>query len=243
MTNYPIVLLAGQSNALGYGNTGPAPYTPTWRVQIWNEDKWAFEFMNPGVNTGGLLHPTAWGPEVGFANRWLADHPNGILWLGKVARGSTPLEADSQLDWSPTVRGEMYDDATEVARHMRSNLGRDRLNAVLWMQGESDATELQSAMNYHRNLTDLITAAKRDWMNDPHGAFVLGRISDSPSLPYNYEVRSAQWLVLQEQHPSVGGSVMSFRTIGFGMQPDGIHYSESGHVALGSAFYDNWLML
>lgn len=231
----PLVLIAGQSNALGFGNCEPAPYTPTARVQMWNESALRFEYMNPGVNTGGLLHPTCWGPEVAFANAWLADNADNsdILYIGKVARGSTSLAADTELDWSP-LTGEMFKLANEVAVHMRANLDRP-IDAVLWMQGETDATDVANANAYYDNLASLISNARVQWMSDNDGRFIIARIGDSPALPFAGMVRVAQWAMGVDD-----ANVESFRTIDFDYQPDTIHLSAAGQLQLGDTFYSHF---
>ena len=45
-----LVLLISQSNGLTFGNIGPAPYTPTARVQIWLPEAQTFAPMTPGLN-------------------------------------------------------------------------------------------------------------------------------------------------------------------------------------------------
>lgn len=237
-----VELFAGQSNALGFGNTGPAPYTPTYRVQIWVDTDGdglgdAFNFMNPGVNTGTPSNTTAWGPEVAFAKAWLAAHAgdNEILYIGKVVKGSTSLAQSDGLDWSPASRGELFDKAATESARMRANLGIDRLEAVFWMQGEQDTTSASAAASYADHLRDFLGAVRTQWMGDPNGYIGVGRITDSAALPYSQQVRVAQWQVDQEDP-----HMESFKTIGFAMQPDGLHYAADGQLALGQAFFDNW---
>lgn len=236
------ILIAGQSNALGYGNTGPAPYTPTARVQIWADtngdgqgDTW--QYMLPGVNTGTPANPTVWGPEVGIANAWLHDHPSGNLWIDKIAKGSTGLAQDpAQLDWSPRSHGEMFDAATASADAARANLGPTpyafaRWDAVMWMQGETDATDPTKAAAYQANLTDAVAHMRAGWDVE---AVVVGRIGVAGA--WSDQVRVAQWSVDQADP-----NLVSFKTIGFELQSDGLHYDAAGQLSLGAAFYDGWL--
>jgi hypothetical protein len=243
------IILAGQSNALGFGNSGAAPYTPTARVQIWADtnndgvgDAW--NYMSPGTNTGTPMNPTVWGPEVQFANAWLANHATGNLWIDKIAKGSTGLANDSHtgdagLDWSPASTGEMYDIATASVHAAHDNLNGSSYafgawNGLLWMQGETDATDPTKAANYQTNLADFISHARTDWNVTP---VVVGRITDSAALPDSLAVRQGEFGVDQAD-----AHVTSFKTIGFEMQADGEHYDANGHVSLGEGFYDNWLL-
>ena len=236
------IIIAGQSNALGYLNNGPAPYVNTARVQIWADTNGdgegdAWNYMRPGVNTGMPANPTAWGPEVEIANRWLADNPTGNLWIVKVAKGSTGLAEDAgQLDWSPNSTGEMFDKATTATHAAHDNLNGSpyqfgNYDALMWMQGETDATDATKAAAYNANLTDFLAEARFDWSVTEVFA---GRITDSPALPDNLAVRVAQWDVdIADAH------LETFKTIGLGMQPDQIHYAD--HIGLGDKFYDAWV--
>lgn len=235
-----MILIAGQSNALGFGNSGPAPYVPTARVQIWTDTNGdgegdAFNYMNPGVNTGSKGAANVWGPEVEFANRWLADNPEGYLWLGKVARGSTGLaQASTDLDWSPYSNGEMFDRATHVAQNMQANIGQT-LDGVLWMQGESDAYDEGTAWGYGLNLKELFAAIRSEWFQSGQDAeIVFGKIGMQP--PFADVVRYQQHVRdVMDPHAT------AIETVDFGFQPDGLHYSATGHVQLGGAFYEGWV--
>jgi hypothetical protein len=241
------VIFAGQSNALGFGNTGPAPYSPTPQVQIWAlqaDGSYQWNYMRPGVNTGMPANPTVWGPEVQFANDWLGQHAGDgtYLWVLKVTKGSTGLAADpAALDWSPHSSGEMYDLAVSQANAAMHNLDGtpyafSRYDALFWMQGEQDALVAGKAAAYGANLGELLTDARADMMHDPAGYVGVGRITDSAALPDSLDVRQAEWQVDQAD-----AHMESFKTIGFAMQPDGLHYAAAGHIALGDGFFDNWV--
>ena len=232
-----IYLFAGQSNTLGYLNEGPAPYVPTARVQMWTDTNGdgvgdAFNYLRPGWNTGTAANPHAWGPEVAFAAEWLDHNAEGTLYLGKVAKGSTGLAQDEgALDWSPESTGELFDQATRVSHDMRATLGVERLDGIAWMQGETDATDAAKASAYHDNLAEFAQEARFEW-----GAtdIALGRIGAAGA--YSQAVREAQWLLDQEDD-----HLTSFKTLDFGLRPDGLHYDAEGQIALGNAFYDGWI--
>lgn len=243
------VLLAGQSNALGFLNDGPAPYIPTMRVQVWADtngdgqgDAWAP--MLPGINTGTLANPHVWGSEVEVANRWLAMNPNGssVLWIDKddLVKGSTGLAEDAmQLDWSPHSQGEMFDRATASANAAMHSLDGtphafDHWDVLMWGQGETDATDPAKAAAYGPNVREFITDARAAWHVDE---VVVMRITDTAG-PYSLPVRQAQWNLDNGDDPMPG--VHTFKTIGIAMRPDGIHYAD--HITLGGDFFDGWLL-
>lgn len=225
-----LVLLIGQSNAEGFLNTGPAPYAPTARVQIWTGTE--FNYMNPGANTGP---GGEWGAEVAFANRWLAEHPTGMLYIGKVVAGSTGLAYDvDQTDWSPHSTGEMFKLAKWNALRLQANLG-EPLDAVLMMQGETDAFDAAKAGAYEANLREFITEVRAQFVpgGDADLPFVYGRINDS--TPYFEQVRWAQYVVDRDDPYAT-----SFDTYSYTTAPDGLHYDAPGQLRLGSDLFEAW---
>jgi hypothetical protein len=183
------------------------------------------------VGTGGRLRQR-------LAGR--SPNPGDVLWIDKVAKGSTGLAADAgQLDWSPTSHGEMFDAATASAEAARANLAGTpyafaQWDAALWMQGETDATDAGKAASYAADVRGLIGAARTAWDVEQ---FVVGRIGDSAALPYSLAVRDAEWNLDNGDAPVA--DVHSFKTIGFSMQADGLHYDAGGQLALGQAFFDH----
>jgi hypothetical protein len=241
MTMDEHVILAGQSEALGFENTGPAPYAPTARVQIWTDtdhdgqgDAW--NYMLPGVNTGTVANPAVWGAEVEQANRFLAQHPNdgAVLWIVKVARGDTGLAQDSS-------HGEMFDLATAETNAARHNLdgspyGFGAWDVLDWMQGETDAQSMAKAGAYGQNVRAFIGAARDAWRVHE---VVVGRISGvwGPA-DANALVRQAQWNLDNGDAPMEG--VHTFKTMDFPKLPDG-HFDAEGQLQLGTAFA-GWLL-
>lgn len=234
------IIIAGDSNPLGFQNSGPADYVPTVRVQIWTDvtrdhvplaTEW--NYMQPGVNTG---EGGVWGPEVAIANRWLADNPTGILWIVKgveTAVGGTTLGGD----WMPGDR--MFESTTGAAANAMRNLGGgpyafDHYDAAFVGLGENDAFHHEMAAGYLANLTAFNFAARAEWHVDK---LVEYRITEGAGpAEDNLAIRQAQF-----QADAADDHLVTFRTIGFEMQGDGVHYAAAGQVALGNADYDAWL--
>lgn len=237
------IIIAGDSNPLGFQNTNAAPYAPTVRVQIWTDtnadgigDAW--NYLRPGMNTGTISNPAAWGSEVQIANRWLADNPTGYLWIVKDAetvKGSTTL-AD---DWKPET-GSYFSSTSHAAREAMHNLDGSQFafnhyEAAFIGLGENDATHPQMAAAYLSNLMDFNAAAREQWNVSK---LVEYRITEGPGASAdNLIVRQAQWQAAQ-----IDDHLVTFKTIGFTMQSDNIHYAMAGQVALGDADYDGWML-
>jgi len=222
-----LVVLAGQSNALGYG-VEPKDLPAAWKedpsVRIWRNGR--FETLSPGRNTGTPRNPRAWGPEVGFALAWRRSHPQGELDIVKVAKGSTGLAADPRaLDWSPRSR-ELYADTTAQAAAAQRASGAP-VAAILWMQGEEDAVSGAKAAAYGANLTAFVRAARRDWGDAP---VVLGRIGAAAREAHAAQVRRAQAEVARTEP-----RIRMVDTDAFPVQSDRLHLDARGQLALGDA--------
>lgn len=235
------IIIAGDSNALGFLNTGPAPYTLTVRAQIWADTNGdgigdAWNYLNPGVNTGTPANPTAWSAEVQIANRWLADNPTGYLWIVKDAetvKGGTTLAGD----WNPTS-GSYFASTTHAANAAMHNLDGTQFafthyEAGFVGLGENDAVNHDMATAYLANLNAFNFAARAAWHVDE---LVEYRITTGAGAAAdNQLVREAQWQADQSDD-----HLVTFKTIGYSMRPDGVHYAD--HVQLGNADYDGWIL-
>lgn len=228
-----VVVLAGQSNAVGYGlqaadlPAGLAAADP--RVRIWDGQR--FAPMAPGRNTGTPRQPSTWGPEVGFAQAWRAAHPDATLHLVKYARGSTALAAGPGRDWSPGSSGELYAEASQAVRAAKAALAREGLEpqvaAILWVQGEADAGDPRAAGAYGRNLTEFLRAVRRDWAQAATPV-VLAKI---PRWGGQADaVRAAQDAV-----DAADPRTVAVDAAGLPMQPDGLHIAAAGQLQLGHA--------
>lgn len=197
----------------------------------------------PGVNSGTPNHPEAWGGEAEFLKRVHEANPGDTNLIISVAHGSTPLAQDGAvLDWSPASAREMYQAAADTLAAARAaflaanGYAMPAVTAVLWTGGPNDATDAAKAQAYEANLTDLFAHVRGDLLGQPAAEIVFDRMTDdATALPYNFDVRVAQWTVDQlDPHAT------SFKTIGDDMQADHIHYSAAGYVQLGDGFFDAW---
>lgn len=233
------IIIAGDSNALGYLNTGAAPYAPTVRVQIWADTNGdnvgdAWNYMRPGVNTGTATNPAVWGAEVQIANRWLADNPTGYLWIvknGETVKGGTTL----YNDWHEGAA--YFVSTTSSAAHAMANLGGGPFAFSEYQMafvglGENDANPAMAG-GYLSELTSFDFSARAAWHVDELVEYrITTGAGDAAS---NLAVRQAQW-----QADMADDHMTSFKTIGMEMRPDGVHYAD--HVALGNMVYDNWIL-
>ena len=177
------------------------------------------------------------GPEIGFAQRFLELMPLEELCLIKYAVGGSSLLA-WERDWS-AERAAIADDANKGAlyprliRHVkRVTGGADRhLLACLWMQGESDSRYQLAAAEYQENLTALIAHIRED-LRQPDLQFVMGLVNPMPDrFAHLSTVRAAQ-----RQLARTMPHVSLVDTDGLTRHEDELHYDSAGQLELGRRF-------
>lgn len=191
-----LILVAGQSNAVGFDVDpaklpknetdrqvmfwwrcgDPPPDTYDCRSQDWEvlqiqprnepmagngKDR---QYGNFKDKAGGF------GPEIGLARR-LMEQQNRPLAIVKVAFSGTGISDD----WNPNT-GSCYRALIEETRKATTAAqasGTDlRLRALVWVQGESDASP-EKAAAYEKNLKDLIKSLRKD-LAAPHLIVLAG---------------------------------------------------------------------
>lgn len=241
-----LFVITGDSNAVGFNLTAadlPAHLTTAIpKAYIFGGTYWGA--LTPGVNTGTSNNPGAWGPESQLAYSLGQQYPGETLLFVKVAKGSTALAQNDGLDWSPNSVGEMFDTTTatiqaaKAAYEAAQGKPAPDVSGVFWVAGPNDAFDYGRATAYQDNLGDLFEAIRDEWMDDPNGLIVYSRMTDGAAMPHNHAVRVAQWAEDQTD-----GNAYSFKTIGYDMAPDAIHYSAAGTVQLGAGLADGWAVL
>ncbi|MGB1008393.1 MAG: sialate O-acetylesterase, partial [Thiolinea sp.] len=123
-----VFLLAGQSNMKGLG--------ATYQLKHWQKrTPHNVVFYNNGSQRPvPLVRGGRFGPEVAFAHKLSRSFPRDRIILIKVAAGGTPI-----TQWTPGTRN--YRAIINQVRHsLRQNKQAKQVDAILWMQGESDAS-------------------------------------------------------------------------------------------------------
>lgn len=216
-----IYILAGQSNMMGKGKTYQLP--PAYKRQPRN-----VKFYYQGRQRQ-LAKYSHFGPEVSFAHEISRAFPNDThIIIKHVATGS------SIQQWLPGTRlfnGMLRQRGFVKAGYNYSAQNAFKVDAVIWMQGESDARSRQNASRYEGSLKRFI-AGLRQKLNSPNSTFIMGQINpEDPAFSMTRVVQQAQKNT-QRSMPNV--TLVS--TQGLGKIFDHVHYDALGQMELGKRF-------
>lgn len=179
-TNLHLFLLAGQSNMAGRGalaDLAPAEAAPDARILALNTD----------LSWQAAVDPIHWdkpGAGVGlgkFFARAVAEQTPGLtIGLVPAACGGSPISAWEPGKYFEQTKSHPYDDALARARRAMHD---GTLKAVLWHQGEGDAST-RAAPLYEKRLETLIARFRAD-LDAPELPFILGQLGQFPGKPWN----------------------------------------------------------
>jgi hypothetical protein len=240
-----VLVLFGQSNAEGFAPLASLPASlrgPFPTVRIWNELAGSWQAIEAGANNATLADTGRFGPELGLVDA-LAD-AGRTTWIVKFAAGATSLGPTPGPfnEWGVGA-GELY---PELVRRLGNacaaarQLGlQPRVRGICMMQGESDALDPALAARYHDLLFELVVQLRHDIkLAGADGGrlppFVLGLVDPAltaTGFPAVQAVRTAQQAVVGELP-----GCAAVETGAFEVQPDGVHFSANGVLALGRGF-------
>lgn len=236
-----VFLLGGQSNMVGQGlNSELVPPYDTEQndVNYWNG---GWVTLAPGFGNGSGY----FGPEVAFGRAIKDALPGDTVYLIKYAVNGTAL----YNDWSPTNEANpQYTEFMNTANAALANLDGTgieyEISGMLWMQGESDAYEGQSA-GYETNLINFITAMRAEF-DTPTMPFIIARVLDyyggtlppivgSQTDPTQADiVRTAQVAVAETTPYTSWFNTDEYQVVDPGSNPG--HYGTQGQLDLGNDF-------
>ncbi|WP_372807862.1 sialate O-acetylesterase [Pontiella sp.] len=172
-----VFILGGQSNMDGCGKADEVP--EAYRVPPANAKTWdnALKTWVPlGTDSFAAKRRFQFGPELAFTHEMANAFPNATIAIVKTSAGGTKL-------WKHWLPGEPMN--TRFFANVENALGQLResgtgyeICGLLWMQGESDAEELEKAQAYEENL-ETFFADVRARTGQPALPIVMGRISSS----------------------------------------------------------------
>lgn len=242
-TRLRVYLLGGQSNADGRATIAALP--PALQLPQPNVD--LYYRVEGGLGTlttlrPGLSETHQFGPEIILGHRLAklhADEEGTRVAIIKYANGGTNLHTQWKAGGNATTTG----DGTEYVAFQQTVTGglaalaaaypgaQIDLEAMVWMQGESDADATNASL-YQNRLSAFIADVRATFGTSL--PFVIGRLSSSQTniaAQYLNAVRAGQDAI-DAADPLT--SIIS--TDGLGMNGDALHFSAAGQQEMGSRF-------
>lgn len=176
------------------------------------------------------------GPELYLA-RYLNDYFPLDSYIVKLAVANTSLHNAGGLDnWAPSghLNNELLKMIASAYNTQRSKV-RLQVSGLFWMQGETDALNKTSALQYKKNLSGFIKKFRQSLVrmqcaSDVDVPVVVGRIQDNPVWVYRSHVRLAQAQVAHEL-PRV--SLVDTDDLSAHLVVGGVHFNEVAQARLG----------
>ncbi|BCS35513.1 acetylxylan esterase [Luteitalea sp. TBR-22] len=230
---FHLFLLAGQSNMAGRGKVEASDTVPSPGILMFDRGRtWV-----PAVDPMHFDKPVA-GVGLGrpFALRVLEANPGVTIGLIPTAVGGTRIDLWQPGAFDDATKSHPWDDA--IARATAA-LPSGTLKAILWHQGESDATP-ELAPAYEAKLHALI-ARFRTTLRAPEVPFIVGQLGQYPDVPWDDARR-----IVDAAHRSLPARVAHTAFVasdGLVHGGDRIHFDRASLQELGKRYADAYARL
>lgn len=201
-----------------------------------NEPAYGWAYLKDGLGSdfGNRDGKGTFGPELLFGYNMAPQDPKQVMAIIKIAWGGTNLGAQWRPPSAGGTVGDLYTKWVNFFNEAKSTLDpafEPEFCGMIWMQGESDASDKQMTADYAKNLTAFIKDIRTE-TKQPNLPFVLAQISKMPAWGPDLGdgVRAAEVEVVNTV-PNTG----TFTTDDYGMG-DPWHYDTAGMVSLGERF-------
>lgn len=253
----PIFVLAGQSNAVGYGTSWeqlpPLHGQRSDNILLW-------------YSQGDPLRPRIserWVPLLGAEHRsvrslgaelssssYIAEKLKSSVAIVKVAFNGTYLGRSARLDWNVNSNNELFHRLIGEINRSANNMPEHKIGwlaGFFWIQGESDAKSSSEqpaiALAYYQNLKALIESIRRKF-DCPFLPVVIARIAvpevDARGRRFSYRniIRGAQEALARNDN-----FIGMISTDDLPKQPDNLHFTSQGQLEMGRKLAEAWLCL
>ena len=258
-----VILLGGQSNASGCSrddylqkNVSPEKYEEYKR----GFDNVYINYLSGSNRSGGFVKCATlqgelagcFGPELGIAEKLHEIHPDETFFIIKCAWGGTNLYNQWLSPSSFGITGDLYKQFVEYVKtsleYLVSKNYDVKIEAMCWMQGESDSLSIENATDYATHLNNFIKDIRKEfnsYASDDGIAFIDAYIADNPVFwVYCEQINSSKKAVAES---SAMNDVID--TVSHGLScseephqsPDMAHYDSMSEIKLGKLFAEEAL--
>ncbi len=254
-----VVLLAGQSNASGCSRDDYLKKNVSEKQYAEYEKGYKRVYINHFVSANnlsyGFEHCTVrqgefdqfFGPELGMAEKFHELYPRKKIFIIKYAWGGTNLYEQWLSPSSGKEAGVLYKGLIEFVKssvaYLTAKNYKVKIEALCWMQGESDCDNESVALDYEKNLTNFIKDVRAElaqYASNDGIAFVDAYIAESIFwTPNCYIVNNAKTAVANASPMNV---VIDTKAHGLTVanepewEPDLAHFDSMSELKLGNLF-------
>lgn len=230
---FHLFLLVGQSNMAGRGKVEAQDTTAMPRVLMLDKARaWvpAIDPMHFDKPVAGVGLGRAFAASIAVAN------PDVTIGLIPAAAGGSPIDTWQPGGYHDQTKSHPWDDA--IAR-AKVAMEQGTLKAILWHQGESDATPAL-APRYEAKLHDLI-ARFRTTLDAPDVPFIVGQLGRFEGVPWDDARRT-----VDAAHRALPGKVRRTAFVssdGLVHTGDRVHFDAASLRELGRRYADALAMV
>lgn len=232
-----LFIWAGQSNAQGW--MGDAAYYPEDPTGLDESILLNWNFVD-NESSGGqwiTMQPQSgrfpkghFGPEVSFGRQLKKAGYNPAIF--KYTKGATGLARD----WKFPREGGIYDHMTDDLKSAIKKLEKEgfdvTVSGFIWIQGESDAGEENTAQEYYSNLKKMIDDLRLNVINEPKLKIILGVDEQHQFVKERPVVLEAQKKLASED------TTIAFTSMVGLPKADATHLTPAGLVAHGKRIFE-----
>ena len=262
-SGYDIVIVAGQSNAVGRG-TGPfddrfastnidARIQQLGRIGAENMQVIPIGYVSQGVKYDGLQHwgfgdsedrRTRMGFALSFARMYVKKQlaPGRTVLIVPAAYGGTTIAR-----WvNDSAELPLYSDMVARTQAALALPGENRLVAFLWSQGEQDVLNNTDPSVYRQKLIELFARLRTDLPQTRPYPIVAGRFVPT-WLATSTQKENIEKVILRAVRADLFAGMVSVQgltsNLDDGVGSDSVHFSAASQVTYGSRFYSAWRAL
>lgn len=237
-----LFIWAGQSNAQGW--MGDASSYPETEQELDESIRLHWTFVDHHSSGGkwvplqaqaGRFPKGHFGPEVRFARELKKVGYNPAIF--KYTKGATGLARDWKSSGEGGIYDRMIEDLKSAIKLLEEENFKVNVRGFIWIQGETDAGNENTAKEYQANLREMIHDLRRNVINESNLKIILGVDEQHPFVKERPTVVEAQ------KRLAADDATIAFTSMLGLPKADATHLTPEGLVAHGKRIFEAYLSL